>query len=278
MPSYETTGPITATIELDVAKVRIIASERADAVVEVLPADGANERDVLYAQRTTVSCAGGQLLVKGHKNRSPFGKVGSVDVTVELPAGSSVQGTLALGDIRTEGPLGDCRLKTSAGDLQVDEAAAAVLRTSHGDIALQLATGDVEVNGGGRIELGRVLGTATVKNSMGDTSVREITGQLVAKSANGRITIGSAAGGVEAKTSNGAIRISEVASGQVVANTGMGEIQIGIRERTAAWVDATTSLGTVRNSLGTAEGPESAERTAELRLRTGLGDILINRA
>ncbi|MFE0464236.1 DUF4097 domain-containing protein [Kitasatospora sp. NPDC058965] len=278
MPSYETTGPVTATIEFDVAKVRITASTRTDAVVEVLPADGASERDVQYAQRTTVSYAAGRLLVKGPKNRSPFGKVGSVDVTVELPAGSEVQGTLALGDFRTEGPLGDCRLKTAAGDLLVDEAAAAVLRTAHGDVTVQLATGDVEVNGGGRIELGRLLGAATVKNSMGDTSVREVAGQLVAKSANGRITIGSAAGNVEAKTSNGAVRIGEVVGGQVVANTGMGEIEIGIRERTAAWVDASTGLGTVRNALGSAEGPQDAERTVELRLRTGLGDIVINRA
>ncbi|PYC78135.1 hypothetical protein C7C46_17575 [Streptomyces tateyamensis] len=278
MPTYETTGPITATIEFDVAKVRIIASERTAATVEVLPSDGGSERDVDTAQQTKVSYAAGKLLVKGPKKRSLFAKVGSVDVTVELPAGSEVQGTLALGDFRGEGPLGECRLKTSAGDIELDQSGAANLRTSHGDISLRLALGDVEVTGGGRVELGRLQGAASVKNSNGDTSVQEVGGPLVAKNSNGKISVGSALGNVEAKTANGAIRLGEVVGGQVVANTSLGEIQVGIREHTAAWVDAGTDFGTVRNSLGTAEGPETAERTVELRLRTGLGDILINRA
>ncbi|WP_035848358.1 DUF4097 family beta strand repeat-containing protein [Kitasatospora azatica] len=278
MPSFDTTGPISATVEIDIASVRITASKRTDAVVEVLPADGADERDVWCAQQTKVSYSAGKLLVKGPKKRSLFGKVGSVDVSIELPAGSEVQGTVALGDFSCEGPLGDCRLKTSAGDLQVAEAAAANLRTAHGDVSLGLATGDVEVSGGGRVELGRLLGTATVKNSNGETSIREVTGDLVAKASNGRISIGSAQAGVEVKTANGAIRIGEVVRGVVQLNTAMGDVEVGIRESTAAWLDVNTRLGTVRNSLGPTEGPDTAERTVELRARTGLGDIVISRA
>ncbi|GAA1954935.1 DUF4097 family beta strand repeat-containing protein [Kitasatospora viridis] len=278
MPTFDTIGPITATVEIDIASVRVIAGDRADTVVEVLPADGASDRDVQQAQQTKVTFTAGRLLVKSPKKRSVFAKVGSVDVTVELPAGSELVGTLGVGGFRCEGPLGNTRLKTAAGDIRVDGAADADLRTSHGDVVLELATGDVEVSGGGRVELGRLLGTATVRNSHGDTSVREVVGNLVAKTAMGRITVGTAHADVEAKSANGPIRIAEVTRGQVQLNTGMGDVEVGIREGTAAWLDASTGLGTVRNSLGSADGPDDAARTVELRVRTSLGDISVVRA
>jgi hypothetical protein len=277
MPTFDTPEPITVTLEFDVGSARIIASKRTDTVVEVLPSDGASDADVRVAQQTKVTCSGGRLLVKGPKKRSLFGVGGSLDVSIELPAGSDVQGTSPLGDFTCSGRLGEVRLKTSLGDIQIDEAAQANLKTSHGDIRLDRTTGDAELAGAGRVEVGDIAGAATVKNGNGETTIGQVTGELRVNSANGRIYVGVAHAGVEAKSANGGIRIGEVARGQASLQTAAGNVEVGIRESTAAWLDVHTRVGTVRNSLGPSESPEPSEESVEVRVRTGIGDIVIRR-
>lgn len=278
MPRYETPTPISVTLEFDIGSARLTAGPRTDTVVEVLPADGADPADVRAAQQTKVTFLDGKLVVKGPKKRSLFGKSGSLDVSVELPAGSDVLGVTPLADFVCEGPLGECRLKSSLGDLQVEEAAAANLRTGHGDVRVGRVTGDAEVVGTGRIDIGRIGGAAIVKNANGDTQVGEVGGDLRVNSSNGRITIGVAHAGVDAKSAHGAIRVDEVARGKVTLQTAMGDLEVGIRESTAAWLDVNTRFGAVRNSLGPSDGPGASDGTVEVRARTGLGDIVIRRA
>ncbi|MFI1800845.1 DUF4097 family beta strand repeat-containing protein [Streptomyces sp. NPDC020379] len=278
MPTFDTPDPIAVILEFDVGIARITAGKRTDTVVEVLPANSAKDDDVRVAQQTKVTFAGGKLLVKGPRKRSVFGRSGAIELTVELPAGSDVQGFAPMADLICEGVFGDCRLKTSLGDIQVDQAATVNLRTSHGDIRVARVAGDADIVGAGRIEIGEIAGAASVKNGNGDTEIGEIAGDLVARSANGAISVGVAQGGVEAKSANGAIRVGEVARGKVTLQGSTGDLEIGIRRSTAAWLDVSTGVGTVRNSLGPAEGPEDGEETVEVHARTSVGDIVIHRA
>ncbi|MCT2592543.1 DUF4097 domain-containing protein [Streptomyces sp. N2-109] len=278
MPTFDTPEPISATLEFDVGTVRVTAGKRTDTVVEVLPNDGAEEADVRAAQQTKVSYSGGRLLVKGPKKHSLFGRSGALDVTVELPAGSDVQGASPLADFTCEGPLGECRIKTSAGDIQVDEAAGVHLKTSYGDIRVDRTTGDAEITGSGRIDIGTLAGAAAVKNANGETVIGEVTGDLRVNASNGRISVGVAHAGVDAKAANGSIRIGEVARGRIALHTAAGDLEVGIRDSTAAWLDVNTRLGSVRNTLGAAEGPGASDATVEVHARTSLGDILIRRA
>ncbi|MGW6563860.1 DUF4097 family beta strand repeat-containing protein [Streptomyces sp. NPDC054975] len=296
MPTFETPDPISAILELDAGTARIAAGKRTDTVVEVLPRDGSDDNDLRAVQQTTVTCSGGRLTVKTPKKRSPFGKPGAVEVSIELPAGSDVRGTTGMGGFFCEGRLGATVLKTGLGDLQLDEVASADLRTDTGHIRLDRSTGDVEIAGAGRIEIGAVAGAATVKNSNGVTSVGEVTGTLktsaangdivvgivhgnaAAKSANGRIEIGVAHAGVEASCANGAIRVGDVTRGRIDLRTSIGDIEVGIHEGTAAWLDLTPKYGTVRNALGPAAGPAESDETVEVHARTGAGDIIITRA
>ncbi|MCF3148542.1 DUF4097 family beta strand repeat-containing protein [Streptomyces platensis] len=278
MPAFDTPEPLSVTVEIDLGSVRIAASKRTDTVVEVLPGDATAEADVRAAQQTKVTCSGGKLLVKGPRKRSLFGKPGSVAVTIELPTGSDVLGTSPMADFTVEGRLGECRLKTSLGDLQVDVAEAANLRTQYGDIRLDRVAGDAEIYGSGRIEVGEIAGAALVKNSNGATMIGEVTGALRASASNGLISVGVAHAGVDAKSANGAIRIGEVARGQVVLQAAAGDLEVGIRASTAAWLDVTTGLGRVHNDLGAAEGPGDSAETVEVRAHTSIGDILIRRS
>jgi DUF4097 and DUF4098 domain-containing protein YvlB len=117
-----------------------------------------------------------------------------------------------------------------------------------------------------------------IKNSNGDTVVGEVTGDLRVKSANGRISVDRADASVVVKTANGNIRISEVVNGAIVLETAAGELEVGIREGTAAWLDVSSRYGRVRNSLDETNSPEQSEARVEIRARTSYGDILIHRA
>ncbi|MDT0455690.1 DUF4097 family beta strand repeat-containing protein [Streptomyces sp. DSM 41527] len=278
MPTFDTPEPISVTLEFDMGSARITASKRTDTVVEVRPSDATADADVRAAQQTKVTCSGGKLVVKGPKKRSLFGKCGSLDVTIELPAGSDVLGTSPMADITCAGRLGECRFKTSLGDLQMDEAETVNLRTDYGDIRLARVTGDAELIASGLIEAGEIAGAALVKNGNGATTIGEVTGALRATASNGLISVGVAHAGVEAKSANGAIRIGEVARGRVVLRAAAGDLEVGIRQSTAAWLDVATGLGNVRNSLGPSDGPGDAAETVEVRAHTSLGDIVIRRS
>lgn len=278
MPTYESPEPITAILEFDISHVRLAASKRTDTVVEVVPSNPSDDNDNRAAQQTKVTYANGTLTVKGPRKRSVFGKVGSVDVTVELPAGSQLQAHTSMGDVSCQGPLGECRVRSGLGDIRLDETGPAVLRTDHGDVRVDRVVGDADINGQGRIDLGEVSGEVVLKNGIGDTTIGTAVGELRAKVSMGRVTVGVAESSVDIRTSQGSIQVNEVARGRAELRTSLGSVEIGIRGSTAAWLDVTAKFGVVRNSLDAAEGPGDAAETVEVHASTNAGDIVIRRA
>ncbi|HEX4016998.1 MAG TPA: DUF4097 family beta strand repeat-containing protein [Frankiaceae bacterium] len=282
MPRFETPEPISVTVELGVSNVRISATDRTDTVVEVRPSEETNESDVKAAQQIRVDFSNGSLQVTGPKIR-PFDfsrhKTKSVDVSIELPSGSQLSGDLQMGDFRSAGRLGECRFKTSAGNLRLQRTGPLRLSTSAGHVRVESVTGNANIStGSGTIELGAVEGSAVVKNSNGDTTIDAITGDVQVRSANGDIVVHRAGAGVDAKTSNGSIRLGEAVRGSVALGTAMGDLEIGIAEGTAAWLEANTSFGQVRNQLENATQPAESDETVEVRARTSYGDITIRRS
>jgi len=283
MPTFETPEPISVTVELGVVgEVRISASDRIDTVVEIRPTDESDESDVKAASQVRAEYANGTLLVKGPKAR-PFDfsrKTRSVDVSVELPSGSRVSGELQVGDFSCTGRLGECRFKTAAGDVRVEQTGALRLDTSAGHVVVDRVAGNAEIHtGSGKVTVGEVDGTAVVKNSNGDTEIDTVTGDVRVRSANGAISVDRAGAGVEAKTANGSVRLGEVARGSVVLATSMGDLDVGIAEGTAAWLEADTKFGKMRNLLSNADRkPEEAGETVEVRATTSFGDITIRRS
>lgn len=281
MPSYETPEPISVTLELGAGDVRITASERTDTVVEVRPSDEADESDMKAAQQVSVDYTNGTLRVTGPKARiADFSrKTRSVDVAIQVPSGSQVSAHMQAGDIRCTGRLGECRLKTSAGNVWLERTGPLHLATSVGHVTADAVTGHAEIStGSGRIQIGEVEGTAAVKNSNGDTTIDAVTGDVRVRAANGDIRVERAGGGVDAKTSNGSIRLGEVARGSVVLGTAIGDLEIGIAEDTVAWLEVNTKFGQVRNLLDDTTRPGEADETVEVRGRTSYGDITIRRS
>jgi hypothetical protein len=282
MPTFDTPEPISVTVELGVGDLRIVASDRTDTMVEVRPSDAAKKADVTAAEQTRVEYAGGRLLIKAPKSWRQFtwrGGGESIDVQVELPAGSHLRGETGVAALRCQGRLGECRYKTGVGDIQLERAGAVQLRTGAGDLNVGTADGDAELStGSGSVRIDRIDGAAVVKNSNGDTWIGEVTGNLRVNAANGRISVDRARETVAVKSANGDVRLGEVAHGAVIAQTAMGKVEIGIRGGVAAWLDLNTRFGNVHNDLDAVERPESGEDAVEVRARTSFGDITINRS
>jgi DUF4097 and DUF4098 domain-containing protein YvlB len=281
MPKFETSEPISVSLELGVGDVRITASDRTDTAVEVRPSDEADESDVKAAQQVRVDYANGMLQVTGPKARAfDFSrKTRSVDVVIGLPTGSQVSAEMQMGDFRCAGCLGECRFKTSAGNVRLERTGPLHLHTSAGQVTADGITGNAEIStGSGKIQIGEVEGTAVVKNSNGDTTIDAVSGDVRVRAANGDISVGRAGAGVEAKTANGSIRLSEVSRGSVVLETANGDLEVGIAEGTAAWLEVNTKFGHVRNLLDEAAPPAESDETVEVRGRTSFGDVTIRRS
>jgi Putative adhesin len=279
MPTFDTPEPISTTIDLVIGDVRISAGDRATTAVDVQPSDAANEEDVRIAEQTRVEYAGVQLRIKAPKLRSFVSrKGGSIDVTIDLPAGSNVQGSAGSADFLCDGRLGFCRLKTGLGDIRVDEADTLNLKSGAGDIAVDRATGHVEVAAGsGDVRMGALESGAQIKNSNGDTWVGVANRDLRLNAANGDIAVDLAHAGVAAKAANGDVRLREVVRGKVVLETQIGDLEVGVREGTAAWLDVSASAGKVHNALDAADAPEPSAETVDVRARTTVGEIVIRR-
>jgi DUF4097 and DUF4098 domain-containing protein YvlB len=280
MPTFATPEPISATIDVVAGDVRIRAGDGGATVVDVRPSDASNDEDRTAAEQTRVELANGELLVKGPKLRSWKRKSdgGSIDLTIELPAGSNLHGAGQLADFDCDGRLGDCRIKTGLGDVRIDEAATLNLKSGAGDIAVARATVDAEVTAGsGDVRLGAVDSTAVVKNSNGDTWVGVAGGDVRVNAANGSIAVDQAHAGVHAKSANGDVRVGEVMRGSVVLETRLGDVEVGVREGAAAWLDVRSTAGRVHNALDAADAPEPTAETVEVRARTSVGDVVIRR-
>lgn len=284
MATFETPDPITAIIDIPLGVVHLIASDRTDSVVTVNPSDTARPIDVEVAEQAVVELVDGQLTVRCPRPRglghivSGAGKYGSVDVVVELPAGSDVDVEAQVGDIRADGRLGRVRAKTSTGDIHLDETGPARATTPAGDVTIGRARGNVVVVVGGEVRVGDVDGDVEVKNHNGRTWIGEVTGEVKVRAANGDISVARTHGATAVRTANGAIRVEEVSAGGVDLATGNGRVEIGVRSGTAAWVDVQSKFGRIVQDLEDTTAPSEDQPAVEIRARTSFGDITLHRA
>jgi hypothetical protein len=284
MPKFETPQPIAVTVDVFVGHVEVVASDRSDSVVEVRPSDPARKEDVRGAQETTVDFAAGHLTVQGPRGWKMYVpprafNTPSVDVTIEVPAGSRLHGTASVCRFLATGELGQCELKNSIGDMQVDQAGPLELSTSGGNITVDRVVGRANISTGtGIVRVREIDGSAVVKNSNGDSTIGGVAGDLQVNSANGNITVERPGDSVTAKTANGNIRIGDASRGTVQLETSVGELEVGIHPGTAAYLDVSTKAGTLQNLMESAGQPAQSEETVHVYARSSVGNIVIRRA
>jgi DUF4097 and DUF4098 domain-containing protein YvlB len=175
--------------------------------------------------------------------------------------GSQVRGDTAYGDIDAEGRLGDCSLKTSYGTLHLEEAAAVTLHTTAGNITA-----------------GRVAGTAEISCSSGDVRVGETNAPATIKASAGDIRVERAGDSVNARTAYGAIWVGHGRRGELDLTASYGDVEVGVAEGVAIFLELRSAHGRVRNELDRVEDPAEPVEFLRVHAVTGYGDIRVRRS
>ncbi|KOV90468.1 DUF4097 family beta strand repeat-containing protein [Streptomyces sp. NRRL B-3648] len=216
MQKFTTPAPVSAVLDIPAGRVQFIAADRADTTVEVRPADAARSRDVKAAEQIEVEYGDGVLRIAAPAAANQlFGTSGSVEVTVQLPAGSRVEGKSSACELRGVGRLGDVAFDGAYRRIKLDEAASVRLTAVDGDV-----------------EIGRLDGPAEISTARGDIRIAEAgRGTVVLHTRSGDIAVGAARG----------------VSAALDAGTGHGRISNALRNDGTAELDirATTSHGDI---------------------------------
>lgn len=215
MQTFDTPTPIAVVLSIPAGRVQFIAGDRADTTVQVLPADAAKGRDVKVAEQTTVAYSDGVLRIETSARHQILGSSGSIDVTVQLPAGSRLELKAASADLRAVGRFGDVAYNGAHGAIDLDEVAGVRLHTQAGDVAI-----------------GRLNGPAQISTAKGDIRIAEaVRGEVVLRTQAGDVSVGAAPGvsaSLDAGTTLGRIH-------NTLQNTGTAELTI----------HATTAVGDI---------------------------------
>ncbi|WP_342358064.1 DUF4097 family beta strand repeat-containing protein [Actinoplanes ianthinogenes] len=216
MQKFATPAPISAVLDVPAGRIQLIAADRADTTVEVRPANPGKSRDVKAAERTTVSYTDGVLRVHAPEAKHQFiGSPGSLEITVQLPAGSHVEATADATELRGVGRLGNLAFDGAYRQIKIDEATG---------VRLTAVDGDVEV--------GRLNGPAEITTTRGDIRIAEAKrGTVVLSTQSGSISVAVAPG----------------VSAALDAGTSFGRISNSLRNDGTADLDirATTSYGDI---------------------------------
>ncbi|MGW4823021.1 DUF4097 family beta strand repeat-containing protein [Streptomyces sp. NPDC004227] len=216
MQKFDTPAPISAVLDIPAGRVQFIAADRADTTVEVLPANPSKKRDVQTAEQTTVAYTDGVLRIHTPEPKNQvFGPSGSLEVTVQLPAGSHVEGKAAGSELRGVGRLGDVVFEGAYRQIKIDEAASVRLTAIDGDV-----------------EVGRLGGPAEISTARGAIRITEaVRGTVELRTQSGDISVAAAAG----------------VSAALDAGTGYGRVSNALKNDGTAELDirATTSQGDI---------------------------------
>ena len=277
MPSYEVSGPIDLDISAGAGFVDIVASDRPDAVVQVSPSKPGRGGDESLAREATVSFDSGVLRVKVPRRLNLFSKGDSVDVRCEVPTGSRVTVESAYGSVRARGVLGDCRMVAKYGGVTADTVANLVLEAPYGSTDIAEVTGRLDASAGhGVLRIAQVRGDARLRASHGAMELGTAAGDVEAAT-SGALTIDRALGDVTARSAHGPIRIREVSGGTIRLDNGHADVDVGVPTGIAAWIDASSAHGRVRNELTPDPAAAASDRSVELHLHANYGNVIIRR-
>src|SRR4051794_12658530 len=141
MQKFDTAGPVSVVLDIPAGRIQLIASDRADTTVRVLPSKESKKRDVKAAQQTEVSYSEGVLRIVTADASRILGSSGSLAVTVELPAGSRIEGKSGAAELSSSGRLGDVVFDGGYRQVELEEVASADLKVHTGEVRIARLAG-----------------------------------------------------------------------------------------------------------------------------------------
>jgi hypothetical protein len=264
MQTFHTPGPIEMTIRLSAGDIAIDAAEGAeDAATQVDLTGTGDEASQQAVEQARIELRGNELIVDVPRIRGGFLRgEAEVRLRVRCPRGSSLDLQTRSADVDMRGRFERVDVTSVSGDLTLDEAGRATLRTTSGDIRIDRC-GDLQAN-----------------TTSGDVSVADLSGHAAAKSVSGDVTVRDLRGQLAVNTVSGDQRIDGAAEGSLTMNAVSGDVVVGVCRGSRLWVDARSLSGSTTSEVDLADAPESDSEgpLVELRVTTISGDVLVRRA
>ena len=132
-------------------------------------------------------------------------------VVMRVPVGTDVVIGSASGAVKLHGELGEVRVTTRTGPIEVEACTSIDVRTMSG-----------------RVEIGTIAGDARIKTASGRVTVSRAEGELHVASVSGQIHIVDAAGPVRATTVNGTVEVAMTRAADARADSVSGSVRIAL--------------------------------------------------
>ena len=209
---------------------------------------------------TTVEQRGDEIVVLMPKIKSGLFRRGAqVLASITVPTFSKAKIETGSADVKTRGELGDTRVSSGSGDLELDTVGNADFKTGSGDIELNTARGHLDVKcGSADVVVESVGSDSDIVAGSGDVVIGQIGGTLKVKTGSGDIVVKEAGDGIDALAGSGDLVVRRIDHGRLKAKTGSGDISVGVANGTAAYLDIATVTGEVTSSLEASEAPTMA--------------------
>jgi hypothetical protein len=220
-----------------------------------------DEADEHLVRETRVSFTEGRnkLVIRGPRS---FRRIG-LAVVVEAPRHSKLNVQTHRGAISTSGVFSDLRAVTGAGPISIDEVEGSA------DVA----------TGAGHVRVGRVAGRLKARLGSGELEAASIEGDgATVATGRGDVWLGAVSCDAQVRTGHGGVVVADVAGGSISLASGSGDLRVGIHPGVAAELDVVSGSGDVRSELDVSHDRPAGAPTARIRMRTGRGLAVVERA
>jgi hypothetical protein len=266
--TFEVQGPVELDVRLASGDIEVDPSVEGTVDVELIAHDEESQRLVDTA-RVEISQHGHRPTVvvdvpqrRGFALSDLFSRSG-IECRIRCSHDSGLSVRTKSADILARGTLGALNVQTASGDIEVDRVS--------GGVNVKSASSDF-----GAREIG---GGVNIQTASGDISIDIARGPVNVTSVSGDISIGEAYDNVNANSVSGDQEHSAVLQGTVAAHTVSGDVLIGVRRGSRAFLDCTTVSGDTSSELElSSEAPAGDGPLVEVRAKTVSGDIRITRA
>ena len=267
MPSFPTERA-RLKVRNPAGDVRVEAADVAETTVELVPLNSTDAtRQAIENAR--VEAVGDDVFVElvGRNwtlsiGEWSVGRAAKVGVRIRCPQGSDLDCDTASAPVAAGGRLGDVKVRTASGTLQLDHVG--------GMLHAKSASGDLRVE--------RVDGRAEVHTVSGDVEVRHAAEAISVNAISGDVEIGAAGAPLSVTSVSGDLRIGAAGPGEIQLKSVSGDVDVALRTALAVRLDVNSVSGTITSELEVGEAPPTVEGPeADLRVRTVSGDVRIGR-
>lgn len=285
--SVSVPGPVTVVVGIRAGAVEVDAAGP-EGSVDVAVRAGNEAAQALLGSVRVVSADGTVSVPLPHDRGGLFGgRTPDFMVRVRMTAGSGLRVSSASADVTVTGRVGEVEVSTASGDVELDRTGGGEVVVASGDVRIADVDGSLAVrSASGNVSVGRVGGGVRVRSASGDVRIGSAEADLEAESASGDLRLGRVAGRLTARTAYGDVTVDALPGPAARVTTVSGDVELGVPDGTAVWLDVSTRSGEVHSDFTgaahgtggtTGTGPAAGDRVLELTASTVSGDVTVRR-